>query len=122
MSRAVDANRILEEILALRRRHAATSAPSWAPYQFEPEMARTPEAVDAFQGPLFEAFGALAEVEYAAMSANSYDDDLQRGTFPYYDQRRPGASNTGVDTNEVSAYRSWPRRCRVTCSVSDSSR
>lgn len=109
MSRAVDANRpILEEILGLRRRHAAILGfPSWAHYRIEPKMAGTPGAVEAFQGPLFEAFGVLADVEYAAMSAllgaDSYEGDLQPWDVPYYDQRIRRLEH-GVDAIEVSAY------------------
>jgi thimet oligopeptidase len=109
VNRAVAVNRpILEEILALRRRHAAILGyPSWADYRIEPKMARTPERVAAFHASIFPALRQLAARDYAAMrarlEAETGSTDLQLWDAAYYD-RRIRADEYDVDQDEVSAY------------------
>ena len=99
---------ILEEVLALRRRHAAILGyPSWAHYQIEPKMAHTPERVADFHASLIPPLQRLAAAEYAEMSgmllADTGDPTLRVWDVAYYDQRIR-AEHHGVDPEEVSAY------------------
>jgi thimet oligopeptidase len=108
-SRTVEANRpILEELLGLRRRHAAILGyPSWAHYRIEPKMARTPERVAAFHEGLIPPLQRLAAAEYAAMGrmleGDTGERDLQPWDTSFYDQRVRAEAH-GVDPDEVSAY------------------
>lgn len=108
-NRAVDSNRpILEELLAIRRRHAEILGyPSWAHYRIEPKMAHTPERVMEFHASLFPSIQHMARGEFAAMTARLLADtggaDLRIWDTLYYDERIR-AEEHGVDQDEVSAY------------------
>jgi Zn-dependent oligopeptidase len=108
-SKAVAANRpILEELLALRRGQAAILGyPSWAHYQIEPRMARTPERVAEFHGQLLPPLHALAGKELEAMAARLHADTgdplVQEWDVRFYDQRIR-AEEHDVDPDVVADY------------------
>lgn len=108
-TQAVEDNRpILEEAIRIRDEIAnAFGLPSWAHYQLEERMAKTPEAIFDFYESLLTPLSEQGKADVGEMSAlleeEAGDDTVQVWDWRYYDtlQRK---TDYGVDPFEVAAY------------------
>lgn len=108
-TQAVEANRpILEEAIRIRDEIAnAFGLPSWAHYQLEERMAKTPEAIFEFYERLVPPLSEQGRADVGEMAAllkeEAGDDTVQVWDWRYYDtlQRK---TDYGVDPFEVAAY------------------
>jgi Zn-dependent oligopeptidase len=108
-TQAVEVNRpIIEEAIQIRDEIAqAFGLPSWAHYQLEERMAKTPEAISEFYASLLPPLTVqgMADVgEMAALlKAEAGDDTVQVWDWRYYDTQQR-KTDYGVDPFEVAAY------------------
>lgn len=108
-TQAVEVNRpILEEAIQIRDEIAqAFGLPSWAHYQLEERMAKTPEAISEFYAsllpPLTEQGRADVGEMAALLKAEAGDDTVQVWDWRYYDTQQR-KTDYGVDPFEVAAY------------------
>ena len=108
-TQAVEVNRpIIEEAIQIRDEIAqAFGLPSWAHYQLEERMAKTPEAISEFYASLLPPLTVqgMADVgEMAALlKAEAGDDTVQVWDWRYFDTQQR-KTDYGVDPFEVAAY------------------
>jgi thimet oligopeptidase len=108
-TQAVEVNRpIIEEAIQIRDEIAqAFGLPSWAHYQLEERMAKTPEAISEFYARLLPPLTVqgMADVgEMAALlKAEAGDDTVQVWDWRYFDTQQR-KTDYGVDPFEVAAY------------------
>jgi thimet oligopeptidase len=108
-TQAVEVNRpILEEAIQIRDEIAqAFGLTSWAHYQLEERMAKTPEAISEFYEsllpPLTEQGTADVDMMAALLKEESGDDTVQVWDWRYYDTQQR-KTDYGVDPFEVAAY------------------
>jgi thimet oligopeptidase len=108
-TQAVEVNRpIIEEAIQIRDEIAqAFELPSWAHYQLEERMAKTPEAISEFYASLLPPLTVqgMADVgEMAALlKAEAGDDTVQVWDWRYFDTQQR-KTDYGVDPFEVAAY------------------
>ncbi|HUF95466.1 MAG TPA: M3 family metallopeptidase [Acidimicrobiia bacterium] len=108
-TQAVEVNRpVIEEAIQIRDEIAqAFGLPSWAHYQLEERMAKTPEAISEFYASLLPPLTVqgMADVgEMAALlKAEAGDDAVQVWDWRYYDTQQR-KTDYGVDPFEVAAY------------------
>jgi thimet oligopeptidase len=108
-TQAVEVNRpIIEEAIQIRDEIAqAFGLPSWAHYQLEERMAKTPEAISEFYASLLPSLTVqgMADVgEMAALlKAEAGDDTVQVWDWRYFDTQQR-KTDYGVDPFEVAAY------------------
>ncbi|MEX1038764.1 MAG: M3 family metallopeptidase [Acidimicrobiia bacterium] len=108
-TQAVEANRpILEEAIRIRDEIANDfGLPSWAHYQLEERMAKTPEAIFDFYESLLPPLSEQGKADVGEMAEllkeEAGDDTVQVWDWRYYDtlQRK---TDYGVDPFEVAAY------------------
>jgi thimet oligopeptidase len=108
-TQAVEVNRpIIEEAIQIRDEIAqAFGLPSWAHYQLEERMAKTPETISEFYASLLPPLTVqgMADVgEMAALlKAEAGDDTVQVWDWRYFDTQQR-KTDYGVDPFEVAAY------------------
>ena len=108
-TQAVDVNRpILEEAIQIRDEIAqAFGLPSWAHYQLEERMAKTPEAIFEFYERLLPPLTEQGTADVGQMATllkeESGDDTVQVWDWRYYDTQQR-KTDYGVDPFEVAAY------------------
>jgi thimet oligopeptidase len=108
-TQAVDVNRpILEEAIQIRDEIAqAFGLHSWAHYQLEERMAKTPEAIFEFYERLLPPLTEQGTADVGQMATllkeESGDDTVQVWDWRYYDTQQR-KTDYGVDPFEVAAY------------------
>jgi Zn-dependent oligopeptidase len=108
-TQAVEVNRpILEEAIQIRDEIAqAFGLPSWAHYQLEERMAKTPEAISEFYASLLPPLTEQGMADVGQMAAllqeEAGDDTVQVWDWRYYDTQQR-KTDYGVDPFEVAAY------------------
>jgi len=108
-TQAVEVNRpILEEAIQIRDEIAqAFGLSSWAHYQLEERMAKTPEAISEFYESLLPPLTEQGTTDVGEMAAllkeESGDDTVQVWDWRYYDTQQR-KTDYGVDPFEVASY------------------
>ncbi len=107
--RAADTNRsVLEEAIEVRDEMAGLfDLPSWADYQMEVKMAKSPKIVDEFYESLVDPLTELGKNELAVLTemleADTGDTEFQAWDRRYYDTKLR-RTEYGVDQEEIAKY------------------